>query len=136
MRVTIYDKNTGRITANMDIPSDAVRLQTAGRKELAHIDGWWPSDRYVIIRGQAVEAHFTSPVADWQVRDEASRRISSHYPMWRQLNILRNGTSDEVRTMGEYIDAVRDASNALDPAPQDYTDDKHWPSLDEPTRTL
>lgn len=117
------------------MPEDAVRLQTRGKEDLAHLVGWWPSDKYRIERGQPVEIGPPAPSAA-QVRDEAARRINSRYPSWRQLNIMRSGTPGEVGTMGAYIDAVRAASNLLDPPPHDYADDKHWPSLDEPTRTL
>lgn len=136
MRITLYEKKTGKITANMDVPNESVRLQTAGRDDLAHVFGWWSSDRYRIEQGKPVESVTVPTVYDWQVREEAARRINSRYPVWKQMNILRVGTPDEVRAMGAYIDAVRAASNALAPPPNDYADDKHWPSLDELTRTL
>lgn len=136
MKITLYEKKTGRITANMDVPDEAVRLQTARQAGLAHVLGCWPSDRYRIERGKPVESVAVPVVYDWQVRGEAERRINSHYPIWKQMNILRSGTPDEQFAMGAYIDAVRAASNRMDPAPMDYADDKHWPSLDEPTRTL
>lgn len=135
MKATIYQKSSGQVVQLVEMPEDSVRLQTRGRADLAHLAGWWPSDEYRIERGQPVKIGPTLPFSA-QVRDEASRRINSLYPTWKQLNILRTGKIDEVLTMGKYIDAVRTASNRMNPAPHDYTDDKHWPAMDLDTQTL
>lgn len=65
-------------------------------------------------------------VAD--IKAEARRRILDRYPTWRQLNIIRDGGSD-LDVMSAYIDAVRNASNALEASlPSDYTADSRWPA--------
>ena len=50
-----------------------------------------------------------------QVRNAAQDHILQYYPLWRQLNILRNGVASEIATMGAFIDAVRAWSNAATP---------------------
>jgi len=127
MQITIYSKRSGVVLSLKDVPAGAVRLQTAGRDDIAHIEGWWTPDKYRIERGRPVEIP-AAPPAEWQVRQEAARRIESRYPTWRQLNIIRAGQHDEQARMGAYIDAVRLVSNSLTPAPDDYQDDRHWPA--------
>ena len=41
----------------------------------------------------------------------AGLKIKSIYPIWKQLNILRSGTQEEIDRMGSFIDACRDWSN-------------------------
>ncbi|WNO10552.1 hypothetical protein [Teredinibacter sp. KSP-S5-2] len=41
----------------------------------------------------------------------AQQKIIDVYPLWKQMNILRNGTEVEQTTMGRFIDAVRTWSN-------------------------
>lgn len=63
------------------------------------------------------------------VKAEAERRILERWPVFRQLNIIRKG-GKPMEDMGVWIDAVRDAADALiaiNPIPLDYTDDKRWP---------
>ncbi|WP_173087386.1 hypothetical protein [Devosia sp. 1635] len=60
------------------------------------------------------------------VKAEAARRIEERYPLWKQLNILREG-GDE--SMVAFIDGIRDRSNRLEakvPIPPDYQSDHHW----------
>lgn len=69
---------------------------------------------------------FTVTAAD--VKAEAARRIEARWPLWKQLNLSREGgiAMDE---MHAGIDAIRAASNALeaqDPIPADYRADHHW----------
>lgn len=67
------------------------------------------------------------PILPEHVKAEASRRIEAHYPVWRQINMLREGGS---AAMEAYIDGVRAASNALEamrPIPPDFAHDRHWP---------
>lgn len=40
--------------------------------------------------------------------------IESVYPIWKQVNILRDGTADEIQSMRVEINAVRNKSNALE----------------------
>lgn len=65
-----------------------------------------------------------------QVKMEAARRIGERYPVWRQLNLMREG-GEALTEMGAAIDAIRDASNtieAMDPIPQDFAADHRWPA--------
>jgi len=64
-----------------------------------------------------------------QVRDEAERRITARWPLWRQVNVMREGGA-ALTAMASEIDAIRAASNVLErsePIPADYADDRHWP---------
>lgn len=70
---------------------------------------------------------FERPVLPDHIKAEAARRIDARFPIWRQLNAMREG-GDPVMTA--YIDGVRAASNALEtktPIPPDYQDDRYWP---------
>lgn len=61
------------------------------------------------------------------VRVEAERRILSRYPIWKQVNLTREGGEDLAR-MSAFIDDVRAASNAIEDNPTtDYTIDPRWP---------
>jgi hypothetical protein len=69
------------------------------------------------------------PPAD-QVRAEAGRRITAQWPLWKQNNVLMAGDAAEIAAMRAAINAIREASNrleAMDPVPDDFADDKHWP---------
>lgn len=44
-------------------------------------------------------------------RQKARSKIISHYPEWKQLNILREGNPKTIETMGRFVDACRDWSN-------------------------
>lgn len=70
------------------------------------------------------------PATPDDVRGEAARRIEQRYPVHKQLNILRANSAGEQVAMGRWIDAIRAASNAMEPSPpDDYADDRHWPSV-------
>lgn len=47
-------------------------------------------------------------------RREARAHITTFYPEWKQLNILREGDDEAIQTMGRFIDACRDWSNDPD----------------------
>ncbi len=51
----------------------------------------------------------------------ASKEIKSKYPEWNQLNILRKGEPDCVKSMGSFIDEVRAWSNNVE-LPDDKID--------------
>jgi hypothetical protein len=55
--------------------------------------------------------------------DEARRlcagHITTHYPEWKQLNLLRAGTKAQKDQMTAFIDACRDWSNGDKPNPAD-----------------
>lgn len=64
------------------------------------------------------------------VKAEAERRITSRYPIWRQLNITDEGGEAKAE-MRAFIDHVRAASNGIEarsPIPHDYAADHHWSS--------
>lgn len=49
---------------------------------------------------------------DEELIDLAAReQIFESYPLWKQLNIIREGNTEELTKMGSYIDSVRDWSN-------------------------
>lgn len=49
------------------------------------------------------------------INETANKYIVSIYPEWKQLNILRAGTTDEKEAMSNFIDSVRDWSNSANP---------------------
>ena len=49
--------------------------------------------------------------AETQKRTAARKHIITFYPEWKQINILRSGTQEEIDRMGNFIDACRDWSN-------------------------
>lgn len=64
------------------------------------------------------------------VKQEAQRRIEEAYPLWRQVNIMRDGDTAQIEAMGKGIDAIRAASNKIEemqPIPHDYQAAKYWP---------
>ena len=64
----------------------------------------------------------TTASFEWELADInyiAGKKITSVYPEYKQLNIIRNGTDDEQATMQTYIDAVRAWANSTDPDPWD-----------------
>ena len=46
-----------------------------------------------------------------QLRAAARKHISDTYPLWKQLNILREGDQKRIEKMGRFIDATRIWSN-------------------------
>lgn len=63
------------------------------------------------------------------LRVEAARRIEARYPIWRQLNVMREG-GEPLAAMTAFIDAVRAASDqleVLEPIPGDFASDHRWP---------
>ena len=62
-----------------------------------------------------------------EVKAEASLRIRSRYPLWKQMNVVREG-GEPLTEMSAYIDAVRAASDALEISlTADFRADAHWP---------
>ena len=59
------------------------------------------------------EAEWREQRVEW-VKTEASRRIEAVYPLWKQVNILRDGTADEIQAMRVAINAVRNKSDVLE----------------------
>ena len=67
---------------------------------------------------------------EWEKKDTdyiAGKKITSVYPEYKQLNILRNGTDAEKTKMQTYIDAVRAWANSSSPDPWDGTLDAITP---------
>jgi len=59
---------------------------------------------------------------EWELEDInyiAGKKITAVYPEHKQLNILRNGTTEQQEEMTTYIDAVRDWANSQNPDPWD-----------------
>ena len=64
----------------------------------------------------------TTASFEWELDDInyiAGKKITSVYPEYKQLNIIRNGTDAQRATMQTYIDAVRAWANSADPDPWD-----------------
>ncbi len=57
----------------------------------------------------------------------AGEKIKAVYPEYKQLNILRTGTTEQQETMTSFIDAVRAWANSEDPDPWDGTLDTIQP---------
>lgn len=66
------------------------------------------------------------PITAGDVKAEARRRILAFAPEWKQLNAIREGDSELFAKL-DAIRAASDAIEAMDPIPDDYRDDKHWP---------
>jgi len=90
--------------------------------------------RQVLIRADSehgiaannIAPHEQPTPTETDVKTEAERRILSIYPIWKQINILREGGPATV-TMGDAIDAIRITSDGLCVAlPLDYADDVNW----------
>jgi len=76
---------------------------------------------------EVLEITAWAPTAE-NVRIEAARRILAEYLEWKQLNLIRKGGAT-LTAMSDRIDAIRAASNLMEPSPpSDYTDDTNWPS--------
>lgn len=52
-----------------------------------------------------------------RARELCEQHIDRHYPTYKQLNILRVGTPEEIAAMGAFIDACRTWSNGESPDP-------------------
>jgi len=63
-----------------------------------------------------IEAATRAPIVA-AARRAAETKIEVVYPIYRQLNILRVGTPDEIANMGTFIDACRAWSNSDNPDP-------------------
>jgi hypothetical protein len=69
-------------------------------------------------RSRVEDGHiFVYEVTDDDRRAIASRQILKFYPEWKQLNILRTGSTEEQNIMATFIDACRAWSN--DPSNED-----------------
>lgn len=49
----------------------------------------------------------------------AGRKITETYPIWKQLNILRDGDSKKIEKMAHFIDSVREWSDSADASMSD-----------------
>ena len=77
------------------------------------------TDEFEIIGNEA-----SITTLEWEKKDTdyiAGKKITSVYPEYKQLNILRNGTDAEKTKMQTYIDAVRAWANSSSPNPWDGT---------------
>ena len=52
-----------------------------------------------------------------RAREQCEAHIDRYYPTYKQLNIMRTGSAEEVAKMGAFIDACRDWSNGDNPDP-------------------
>lgn len=99
-----------------------------------HVPGNAPGNReYELIKqwlaeGNIPEAQYTAEELQAQriqaIKSKASEMITSKYPDYKQLNIMRTGGA-ELETMSAYIDSIRKISNK---AEQDGTkvEDVQW----------
>jgi hypothetical protein len=124
MQYSVYDRETGRILRYVNYPEEhkALAIQNDGE---ALFNGHVDATAYMIRNSRKVTRppDPPAPVAAWEVKAEAERRILSRFPLWKQLNMIRAGED-----LSE-IDAIRAASNRIermDPIPLDFRDDKYW----------
>ncbi|SDG34355.1 hypothetical protein [Pelagibacterium luteolum] len=78
--------------------------------------------------GNTIPPYVPPAPAVAEVKAEANRRITYAYPLWRQINIIRDG-GDGLADMSAFIDGLRAKSNkieAMKPIPPDFRDDKYW----------
>ena len=104
------------LNGTMSVPGNA-----DGNMEYELIKQW-------LEEGNIPEPEFTEKEIEAQriqsIKSKASELISSKYPDYKQLNIMRTGSA-ELETMSAYIDSIRKISNK---AEQDGTkaEDVQW----------
>ncbi|WP_176394278.1 hypothetical protein [Chromobacterium violaceum] len=54
-----------------------------------------------------------------RARQKCEARINQFYPIWMQMNILRNGSDEDRKRMGDFIDQCRNWSNGNAPVVAD-----------------
>ena len=52
-----------------------------------------------------------------EINQFAQDYIHKYYPQWKQSNIIREGSVEDIAKMGEFINAVRAWSNQTNPDP-------------------
>lgn len=91
----------------MHVPENA-----PGNSEYELIKQW-------LKEGNTPESEFTEAELEAQriqaIKQKASELISSKYPDYKQLNIIRVGGA-ELETMSAYIDSIREISNQAEQA--------------------
>jgi len=68
----------------------------------------------MIAAARAAQAKVCTPA---MATAKCAAHIESHYPIYRQLNIMRCGEPKEIARMGAFIDACRAWSNSDSPDP-------------------
>ena len=77
----------------------------------------WENDVHTLIGVDDVSI-------EWELEDInyiAGEKIKSVYPEYKQLNILRSGTQEDINAMNAFIEAVRAWANSENPDPWDGT---------------
>ena len=77
-----------------------------------------------LAEGVLAQSEIALDRVQYEARPNEARRlcavhITTHYPDWKQLNILRAGTKAQKDQMTAFIDACRDWSNGEKPNPAD-----------------
>lgn len=96
-----------------------------------------PENCQIIETDQVVEIGYTFDGATFakpavtraKVNAEAGRRITLKFPIHEQINVVRG--AKQRPGMWEWIDSVRAKAaelEAMQPIPEDFRDDKYWPS--------
>ena len=104
------------LNGTMSVPGNA-----PGNREYELIKQW-------LLEGNTPEPEFTEEELEAQriqsIKAKAAELITSKYPDYKQLNIMRTGGA-ELETMSAYIDSIRKISNK---AEQDGTkaEDVQW----------
>ena len=109
-----------------------LKISGTGYKEIGNDDFWYsaehPKVKQWLEEGNTPEPEFTEKEIEVQriqvIKSKAAELISSKYPDYKQLNIIRIGGA-ELETMSAYIDSIREISNK---AEQDGTkvEDVQW----------
>ena len=94
---------------------DGLQLVELPDKSLSEVVGdippdeaLWDPERQAVIRDPLLVSVAESEA--WR-QQQARSRILQFYPLWKQLNILREGDGVTIATMGKFIDACRAWSN-------------------------
>ncbi len=116
MKYTVVSKVTGQVLRHENVPREARHLIVLSEDEKLCNGHLKPkADRRVVTSSD--------------VKAEAERRITERFPLWRQMNILRDGDAAQAAQMADVIDTIRADSNrieALRRIPADFRNDKHW----------
>lgn len=116
MKYTVVSKLTGQPLRHENVPREARHLIPLAEGEKL---------RNGHLKPKAIRPAVTTS----DVKAEAERRITERFPLWRQMNILRDGDAVQAAQMAEVIDTIRADSNrieALRRIPADFRHDKHW----------
>tara|TARA_R110000868_G_scaffold368266_1_gene631323 strand:- start:41 stop:403 length:363 start_codon:yes stop_codon:yes gene_type:complete len=101
-----YEFNSIKTKADFDLSRQVWEINENGNNTLVGLDNCY-------IEWESADINYI-----------AGLKIKSVYPEYKQLNILRIGSQEEINAMNAFIDAVRAWANSENPDPWDKTLDQ------------